>query len=68
MEELIDYVKKTFDEQTLKVVNFIERANLLISEMKIDQIMRNFVSHKDSHMDIRFEKNNGTYNKYVNIM
>ena len=33
-------------------------------EMKIDQIMRNFVSHKDSHMNIRFEKNNGTYKMY----
>ena len=38
MEELIEYIRKTFDEPTLKVVNFMERANLLVSEMKVDQI------------------------------
>ncbi|MBR2289266.1 MAG: AAA family ATPase [Clostridia bacterium] len=38
MEELIQYVKKTFDEPTLKIVNFLERANILVSEMKMDQV------------------------------
>lgn len=38
MEELIDYVRKTFDDKTLKIVYFIERSNLLVSEMKVDQI------------------------------
>lgn len=38
MEELIQYIIKTFDEQTLKVVNFIERTNLLVSEMKMEQV------------------------------
>ncbi len=38
MEDLIQYVRSTFDEKTLKIVNFIERANLLISEMKVDQV------------------------------
>ena len=38
MEELINYVRKTFDDKTLRVVNFIERANLLVSEMKVDQV------------------------------
>ena len=38
MEELIEYIKKTFDEQTLKIVNFLERANILVSEMKMEQI------------------------------
>lgn len=33
-------------------------------EMKIDQIMRNFVSHKDSHEAIRFEANGRTYKMY----
>ena len=30
-------------------------------EMKIDQIMRNFVSHKDSHKNIKFENIAGSY-------
>ena len=38
MEELIQYIIKTFDEQTLKVVNFMERTNLLVSEMKMEQV------------------------------
>ncbi|MBR1540001.1 MAG: AAA family ATPase [Clostridia bacterium] len=38
MEELIQYIRKTFDEPTLKIVNFMERANLLVSEMKMDQV------------------------------
>ena len=38
MEELIQYIRKTFDEQILKVVNFMERANLLVSEMKMEQV------------------------------
>ena len=38
MEELIEYIRKTFDEQTLKIVNFLERANVLVSEMKMEQI------------------------------
>lgn len=33
-------------------------------EMKIDQIMRNFVSHKDSHREIKFENNSGIYKMY----
>jgi len=33
-------------------------------EMKIDQIMRNFVSHKDTHKDIKYEKNAGVYRMY----
>ena len=38
MEELIQYVRKTFDDQTLKIVNFMERTNLLVSEMKMEQV------------------------------
>lgn len=38
MEELLQYVKNTFDEKVLKIIYFMERANLLISEMKIDQV------------------------------
>jgi len=33
-------------------------------EMKIDQIMRNFVSHKDSHKNIKFDKTEGSYKMY----
>lgn len=33
-------------------------------EMKIDQIMRNFVSHRDSHKEIKFIKKQGTYSMY----
>lgn len=33
-------------------------------EMKIDQIMRNFVSHKDNHKDIKFENGTGIYKMY----
>jgi SpoVK/Ycf46/Vps4 family AAA+-type ATPase len=38
MDELITYLRKSFDEPTLKIVNFMEKSNLLISEMKIDQV------------------------------
>jgi len=38
MEELIEYIKKTFDEPMLKIVNFMQNSNLLISEMKIDRV------------------------------
>ncbi|MCI8309148.1 MAG: hypothetical protein HFJ45_02830 [Clostridia bacterium] len=38
MEELINYIKKTFDEPTLKIINFMENASLLVSEMKVDQV------------------------------
>jgi len=38
MEELIQYIRKTFDEPTLKIVNFLERANILVSEMKKEQV------------------------------
>ncbi len=38
MEELVEYLKKTFDEPTLKIINFMEQANLLVSEMKVDVI------------------------------
>ncbi len=38
MEELIDYVTKTFDVKTLRIVNFMERTNLLVSEMKVDSV------------------------------
>lgn len=38
MEEFIEYVRKTFDDKILKIVNFMERANLLVSEMKVDQV------------------------------
>ena len=38
MEELIEYIRKTFDEPTLKIVNFIELTNLLSSDMKLDQV------------------------------
>lgn len=38
MEELIQYIRKTFDEPTLKIVNFLERANILVSEMKMEQV------------------------------
>ena len=38
MEELIDYLNKTFDEPTLKIINFMENANLLVSDMKIDRV------------------------------
>lgn len=46
MEELIQYIKKLFDEPTLKIVNFMERSNILISEMKMDQVKdgENFVN------------------------
>lgn len=33
-------------------------------EMKIDQIMRNFVSHKDSHKNIKFDNTDGSYKMY----
>ena len=33
-------------------------------EMKIDQIMRNFVSHKDSHKNIKFDNSDGSYKLY----
>lgn len=33
-------------------------------EMKIDQIMRNFVSHKESHKDIKFDSTEGLYKMY----
>lgn len=33
-------------------------------EMKIDQIMRNFVSHKDSHRNIKFDNTDGSYKMY----
>lgn len=33
-------------------------------EMKIDQIMRNFVSHKNSHKNIRFDNNKTPYKMY----
>lgn len=33
-------------------------------EMKIDQIMRNFVSHKDSHKNINFDNSDGSYKMY----
>ena len=32
--------------------------------MKIDQIMRNFVSHKESHKDIKFDSTEGLYKMY----
>lgn len=38
MEELVEYLRKTFDEPTLKIINFIQRTNLLTSEMKIDVV------------------------------
>ena len=38
MEELINYLRKTFDEKTLRIVNFLESANLLVSEMKKEQV------------------------------
>lgn len=38
MEELIDYLRKTFDESTLKIINFMQNANLLVSEMKVETI------------------------------
>ena len=38
MEELIEYIKETFDEPMLKIVNFMQNSNLLISEMKIDRV------------------------------
>lgn len=38
MEELVDYIRKTFDEPTLKIINFMQRTNLLTSEMKIDVV------------------------------
>ena len=38
MEELINYLNKTFDEPTLKVINFIEKAKLLVSDMRIDAV------------------------------
>lgn len=33
-------------------------------EMKIDQIMRNFVSHKESHKNIKFDNSDGSYKMY----
>jgi len=41
MEELIEYVKKTFDEPTLKIIKFMSEAELLVSEMKIDKEKEN---------------------------
>ena len=29
MEEFIEYIRKTFDEPTLKIINFMENAKLL---------------------------------------
>lgn len=36
MEELINYLEKTFDPITLKVINFMENSKLLVEEMKKD--------------------------------
>ena len=38
MEELIEYLRKTFDEPTLKIINFMENAKILTSDMKIDTV------------------------------
>ena len=38
MEELIEYLRKTFDEPTLKIINFMENAKILTSDMKIDKV------------------------------
>ncbi len=38
MEELITYLRKMFDDTTIKIINFMENANLLVSEMKMEQV------------------------------
>ena len=38
MEELIDYIRKTFDETTIKIINFMEQSRILVSEMRMEQV------------------------------
>lgn len=52
-------------EKLYKIVNLTPGDRALsvtrAGEMKIDQIMRNFVSHKDSHKNIKFDNIDGVY-------
>lgn len=52
-------------EKLYKIVNLTPGDKALSTtrngEMKIDQIMRNFVSHKDSHKNIKFDNIDGVY-------
>lgn len=58
----------TLKEKLYEMVNLTPGDKAISStrngEMKIDQIMRNFVSHKDSHKEIRFDKSEGNYKMY----
>ena len=38
MEELVEYLLKNFDESTLKVINFMQKTNLLTWNMKAEQV------------------------------
>ena len=38
MEELVEYLLKNFDENTLKVINFMRKTNMLTWNMKAEQI------------------------------
>lgn len=38
MEELVEYLLKNFDESTLKVINFMQKTNLLTWNMKSEQV------------------------------
>ena len=38
MEELVEYLLKNFDESTIKIINFMQKTNLLTWNMKVDQV------------------------------
>ena len=38
MEELVEYLLKNFDQSTIKIINFMEKTNLLTWNMKSEQI------------------------------
>ena len=38
IDNLVDYIKSNTDTDTLKIIDFIERANVLTYNMKIDRV------------------------------
>ena len=38
MEELVEYLLKNFDNNTLKIINFMRKTNMLTWNMKVDQV------------------------------
>ena len=38
MEELVEYLLKNFDQSMLKVINFMQKSNLLTWNMKVEQV------------------------------